>query len=107
MDEAQKLFDEVLKGLPRWGNVSRYRSPITPETEVFRDLRIYGDDLYELVVWLHEKFGVETNIELGRYAPPETPFLRLHRLIARRKYESLRLRDVVGAIEAKRWVFPA
>jgi len=90
--------------LPRRGITRRYRSAITPETEVFHDLRIYGGDLYELVTCLNKKFGVETNIELGRYAPPEMPFLWIYKLMMRRRYDSLKLRDVIMAIEAGRWL---
>ncbi|UGY13901.1 DUF1493 family protein [Bradyrhizobium septentrionale] len=106
--ERQQLFNEVLEKLSRWGITQRYRLPITAETEVFHDLRIYGDDLFELVIWLHKRFGVATNLDLGRYAPPETPFpfLRLNALIARRQYDSLTLRDVMAAIQAKSW-FPS
>jgi hypothetical protein len=85
MPTAQQLFDDVVNELRRWGNASRYTPSIALETELFHDLRIYGDDLYEFVIWLNKKFGVETNIELGRYAPPEIPFLRLYELIRRRR----------------------
>jgi len=53
---------------------------------------------------LNKKFGVETNIELGRYAPPEMPFLWIYKLMMRRRYDSLKLRDVIMAIEAGRWL---
>ena len=101
MAEAQQLFYEVLGELSRWGIAGRYDSAIGPETEIFHDLRIYGDDLYELVVWLNKKVGVETNIELGRYGPPETPFPRIHKLITRRQYDGLKFRDVVAAIKSQ------
>jgi hypothetical protein len=104
MANAQQSLYAVIDQLPLWGNASRYKQPITPDTEVFSDLGIYGDDLFELVSWLNEKFGVATNLELGRYAPSETPFYWIQKLISPRKYDSLRIQDIIAAIEAKRWI---
>jgi acyl carrier protein len=104
MANAQQLLDVVIGQLSRWGNTSRYKQPITPDTEVFSDLGIYGDDLFELVLWLNKKFEVATNLELGRYAPSEAPFFWIQKLISRRQYDSLKIQDVIAAIEAKRWI---
>jgi hypothetical protein len=90
--------------------LARFRAGgITPETELYGDLGIYGDDIFELVLWTHREFGVEPNLRIAEYAPGEWPFVRLCRALAKligrkeRKYKSLKVRDVVTAIETKRW----
>ncbi len=82
--------------------------PITEETEVYRDLGIYGDEIVDLVWWLGKEFGVKTNINPFRYAPREVAFFGMMRTIRRilgigPQYQSLKVRDIVAAIEAKRW----
>src|SRR5437868_7589659 len=82
--------------------------PITEETEVYRDLGIYGDEIVDLVWWLEKEFGVTTNINPFRYAPREVAFLGILRAIRRiigieSQYESLKVRDILAAIRAKRW----
>jgi hypothetical protein len=82
---------------------------ITPETEIYRDLKMYGDDLFDLVSWAHREFGVHGSFRLSDYAPLESPFKMLwdflRKLIGKRErqYKSLTVQDVVDAIEAKRW----
>jgi hypothetical protein len=66
MASAQQLFDVVIDQLPQWGNANSYKQPITPDTEVYSDLVIYGDVLFELVLWLNKKFGVATNLDMRR-----------------------------------------
>jgi acyl carrier protein len=83
-------------------------APITEETEVYRDLGIYGDEIVDLVWWLEKEFGVKTNIDPFRFAPRETNFFGLRRTIRRMlgyeaQYESLKVRDLIAAIEAERW----
>lgn len=34
---------------------------IADETEIYYDLWLYGDDLYELFLWLHQGFGIEVH----------------------------------------------
>ena len=76
------------------------------ETEVYADLRIYGDDLFEFLVWIQEEFGVQVIVAGGKYAPSEIPLFRVveffKRTIGGRSYhyKSLKVRDVVQAIDA-------
>jgi acyl carrier protein len=81
---------------------------ITEDTEIYDDLGIYGDEIVDLVWWLEKEFGVECNINPFKYAPHEFPFFWAWRLAQkvigiRPQYKSLKVRDVVAAIEAKRW----
>ena len=84
--------------------------PITLDTGLYSDLGLHGDDLWEFALWLHSEFGVEGPFYPNRYGPPEihSRFIRpmLRKLFGLRppQYESLTLRDVLLAIEAKRWV---
>ncbi|HEU4550757.1 MAG TPA: DUF1493 family protein [Rhizomicrobium sp.] len=83
--------------------------PITDDTEIYYDLRLHGDDLYELVVWLGKEFGVSTNVKLRDYGPGEGPlsFLfrkqRERRELEQRPYKSLKVRDILAVIETGRW----
>ena len=82
--------------------------PIRPETELYRDLEIYGDALvFDVVLWAQREFGVEGTFRLADYAPGEMPtlFRLILKLAGKNKgqYKSLTVRDVVNAIETKRW----
>jgi hypothetical protein len=83
--------------------------PITEDTEVYGDLNIYGDEIVDLVWWLEKEFGVASNIKPFQYAPHEFPFFwawqLIRKVLAREEpaYRSLTVRDIIAAIEAKRW----
>lgn len=88
----------------------KYRkSPITDDTEVYYDLRLYGDDLYALLVWIGREFGAQFRVNLREYAPSEGifPFLfrerRERREREQRPYKSLKVRDILAGIEAGHW----
>jgi hypothetical protein len=103
MDET---FHTVQQHLRPWAR----GAPITPDTELYRDLGMYGDDLaFDVVIWATREFGIEGRVHLPKYAPREQSFHRLRKWARKllgmepRSYESLKVRDVVAAIEAKRW----
>ena len=85
--------------------------PITSETEVYADLGLYGDDIFELVLWMHKEFGVEPthSDNVFVYAPTEMTFFGIRESIKRllgispRRYKSLKVRDLVSVIEKKQW----
>jgi hypothetical protein len=83
---------------------------ITPDTELYRDLGIYGDDLaFDIVLWATGEFGMEGSFHLAEYAPGEQLFSRLRDWVREllgmkpRQFRSLTVRDVVAAIEDRRW----
>ena len=82
-------------------------TPIADNTELYYDLGIYGDDMFEFVVWARKEFGIEYPLELKRYAPGEMFLLfrrrtlRLDRM--RRPYESFTVRHVLDATRVGRW----
>lgn len=104
MDETfRKVEGHLREILPNAGS-------ITPDTELYRDLGMYGDDLaFDLVLWAQREFGVAGSFRPTDYAPGEQPFRRVWKLLGKltgekeRQYKSLTVRDVVTAIETKRW----
>ena len=104
MDETFRKVEAHLRAiLPKAG-------PITPDIELYRDLGMYGDDLaFEVALWAQRKFGVEGSFRLTDYGPVEGSFRcilrRLGKLFGKqeRLYKRLTVRDVVIAIETKRW----
>jgi hypothetical protein len=107
------VFHKVVERLSQIAAPQYRRSPIACETEVYQDLKIHGDVLvFDLILWLHDEFGVEPNLHFADYAPSEWHALMLGRLgLALRRlwrknepqYKSLKVGDIIAAIEAKRW----
>jgi hypothetical protein len=108
VDNSEEVFRRVEAQLSRMTAPQQRALPITEDTEVYRDLKLYGDEIVELVWWLEREFGVATNIDPFKYAPREFPFSWAWRAIRKvggsePTYKSLRVRDIVAAIEARRW----
>jgi hypothetical protein len=107
--ENSEVFRKVVVWLSRSTAVNTKLTPITLETEVYYDLGLYGDDLYELVMRLYREFGVGPELRLAEYGPREWPFHRCRRIIRKLlsrsepQYTSLKVRDIVAAIEARGW----
>jgi hypothetical protein len=103
-----EVFRKVVERLYKM-TAPKYRStPITEDTEIYEDLGIFGDEIVELVWWLEKEFGVKTNVNPFRYVPREGAFRGMLRMIRRSmgfavQYESLKVRDILAVIEAKRW----
>lgn len=108
VDSNVEVFRRVQAQLSRMTAPQHRALPITEETEVYRDLKIYGDEIVDLVWWLEREFGVATNIDPFKYAPREFPFSwawhAIRKAVGREPaYKSLRVRDIVAAVEARRW----
>lgn len=79
---------------------------INAETEIYADLRIYGDDLLEFLLWIETEFRVKISIAGDKYVPSETPFFALAEAFKKfvgggvHRYKSLKIRDIVEAIDA-------
>jgi len=106
--DKTEVFRKVVERLSKMTAPQKRALPITEDTEVYRDLGNYGDEIVSLVWWLDKEFGVKPNTNPFRYAPHEFPFSGAVRKIRRvvgiePQYESLKVRDIVAAIEAKRW----
>lgn len=101
-----QTFGRVEELLRRW---ARGRA-ITPDPELYRDLGIYGDDLaFDVMLWATREFGIAGKVHLPNYAPGEQSLARLSDWVRKlfgmepRQYQCLTVRDLVAAIEAKRW----
>lgn len=108
MTYRTEVFGKVVERLSRTTGPQYRTHPIAEDTEVYRDLGIYGDEIVDLIWWLNKEFGVQTNINPFIYAPREFPFFRAFRTIRKAlgkeaQYRSLKVRDILAAIEAKRW----
>ncbi len=105
MSSDQQAFDPVSDYLREVSGPKVRGLPIALDTELYRDLGLYGDDLWELALWLNREFGVVGTFVTTRYGPSESPFARLRRRFfpAGARYESLSVRDLLSAIEAKQW----
>ena len=81
------------------------KMPITDDTEIYYDLRLSGTDLYEFLVWVGKEFNVEFKINLPEYSPSEgwDPFFFREWRLRHRPYKSLKVGDILIAIEAGHW----
>jgi L-fucose isomerase-like protein len=108
MANGAEVFRRVVERLSGMTPPKNRAFPITEDTEVYRDLEIYGDEIVDLVWWLEREFGVTTNVDPFKYAPREYPFFQALKKIKKiigieRQYKSLRVRDIIAVIEAKCW----
>jgi hypothetical protein len=77
------------------------RSLVVGETtEIYIDLRISGDDLYILLRWIQDQFGVCVLIRPWDHAPREVNFVFWTSWLKRRRggYKSLTVGDLVDAV---------
>jgi hypothetical protein len=90
------------------GPVSRFGD----ETRLFHDLRVYGDDAYELLQQIHDAFGTSfRDLDFCAYFPNETEGGWTYRIDAffRPSYRKkpLTLGHLVAVIEHGQWFEPA
>jgi hypothetical protein len=106
MDEElarKKLIDHLKTMAPR-----NRAETISDTTELYYDLGLYGDDIFEFVLWAHKELGIKPPFELRKYAPSEWASQPIYRLIAwlagsSRRYQSFTVRHVLAAAKAGRW----
>jgi hypothetical protein len=87
---------------------ARKNVPISDATEIYYDLGLYGDDIFDLVVWAKKELGIAFPLELKKYAPAETNFFRIRRWLQRTigeepRYQSFTVRLVLDAAKQGRW----
>lgn len=106
MDEAETR-NKVLEFLKTVGTTRRRSAPINDDTELYQDLAVYGDDLYELIIWARDELGIKPDLILGKHAPGEgfTPLRRLLERSAwyRSRFQSLTIRDILQAAKRGHW----
>ena len=100
-----EIYKKVANQLRTMTPVKIGSVPISPDTEIYADLKIYGDDLFEFLIWIKNQFGVQVTVAGGKYAPSEGPFLKVVKALTTiingktHPYKSLKIRDVVNAID--------
>jgi len=102
-EEVLNRTERVLKRIQTATVVQR---PVNLDDEVYYDLRIYGDDLYDLLSEISVEFGTDfSRLNINKYSPGEgTELWRpLLRLLGARPYKSLKVKDIVSAVEASSW----
>jgi hypothetical protein len=55
VDSSLEVFGRVQERLSRMTAPQKRMLPITEDTEVYRDLKIYGDEIVDLVWWLERE----------------------------------------------------
>lgn len=101
-----KNYDKIVGELRSLVPLKVWPGLITPDTEIYNDLKIYGDVLFDFLMWIEREFNVQITISGNDYAPPEMPFFRIFKVLAgaksssNRGYKSLNVRDVVLVIDA-------
>ncbi len=60
MVASDELVARVIEALTRWcaGNSVTLKYPVSPETQIERDFRTCGDDIWEMLEWLRADLGV-------------------------------------------------
>lgn len=103
---SEEVYRKVVEKLKTMSPLKIDPTSINIETEIFNDLRIYGDDLFEFIIWIQDEFGAQVIVSGGKYAPSETPFFAITEAIKKavsggqHMYKSLKVRDIVQAIDA-------
>ena len=103
------VFSRVAERLLQVAAPTKRVKHISCDTEVYRDLGIQGDDFFELLLWINKEFGVEMNLNWAEYVPGEWECFFILRFLKNisnwhgSQYKSLRVHDIIAAIETKRW----
>jgi hypothetical protein len=103
---SEETYSKVIAKLKTMAPLNTDTASINPETEIYPDLKIYGDDLFEFLIWIDKEFGVQVFVAGGKYVPSETPFFAVTEAFKKavrgrsHRYKSLKVGDVVQAIEA-------
>jgi len=101
-----EIYKKVATQLRTMTSLKAGSVSISPETEIYADLKIYGDDLFEFLIWISNEFGVQVTVAGGKYAPSEMPFFKVVEAFKKavggenHRYKSLKVSDVVQAIDA-------
>jgi len=101
-----ETYDKIAGELRTLVPLKVWSEPITLDTEIYKDLKIYGDVLFDFLMWIEREFGMQITISGNDYAPPEGPFLGIFKALtgaasgSDRSYKSLKVRDVVQAVDA-------
>lgn len=86
--------------------LSSSKRPINDETDVLYDLKLGGDDLEELLVWMRDEQSVDfSSLEVKSF-PLNEPPQSLYTFWGRREFEGLPVRHLVSVIGSGKWTRP-
>jgi hypothetical protein len=80
--------------------------PVTDDTDLYGDLRIWGEDFYELIAWIAETFGADfLTMDASKYVPGEGAgeFGLVRLLTGRSPYRRCTVAQLLSAVERGRW----
>jgi hypothetical protein len=103
----EEVFNEVVDLVARAAATGK--RTLTPATELYYDLGLAGDDLYEAISNIRVRFGTDfSKMHLPRFAPGETEAIfsldPLREVLGRpRRFKSLTVQLLVEAVQAGRW----
>lgn len=108
MNAQSDILERLLGHLHAISGAHARGLAVTPDSEIYYDLDIYGDEFVELVWWIEKEFEVESRVNISDYAPSERPLPFFYGWMQRRdakknRYKNLKVRDVVAVIEAGHW----
>jgi len=96
-------MDAETRLITKLRELSGHDRTIGPATEVSDDLRIEGDDLEELLVWLQNEYGVDfSELKTGDLNLNEPPAM-IRSFFGKRRFKSLTVQSLLNAVDAKRW----
>lgn len=80
--------------------------PVTLDTDLYSDLRIWGADFYELIAWIAQTFGTDfSTMDASKYVPGEGPgelgFVRL--FSGKSPYRKCTVAQLLAAVHRGRW----
>lgn len=81
-------------------------APVTLGTALYHDLRIWGEDFYELIDWISVTFGTDfSKMDMSKYAPGEGPGeLGIVRLFTGKSpYRTCTVSQLLTAVECGSW----
>jgi len=108
------IAEEVVQMIREAANVDA--AELRPDTQLWRDLRIGGDDMLELFLKLQKRYGVNLDgLHLPTYSPNEDDVIteqiakwtrkKLH-IAPSDRYKSLTVADLIAVAERKNWSQP-
>jgi hypothetical protein len=100
--EARRIVTELVRD-----RTVRRSYPIISGTSLYPDLRIYGDDAYEILVEMHQKFGTDfSEFAFAQYFPLEGGLGPWFQRLCGKSWKPLTVGHLAAVLESGRWFEP-
>lgn len=90
---------------------SAKRVAVSLDTEIYKDLGLYGMDVWEIANYFHKKYGTSfENFPMDDYVPPESSFpwrWLWQKVVGHAGYKSLTVNHFVEAARRGAWFEPS